>query len=89
MLLQVPLRAGCDPKLPVAKQVSPETCWTASVAQRSQITRSDFEATWIHDLYADPADKARTSGLTPFPTADQCPSADIAPYFTHLTPFVG
>jgi hypothetical protein len=77
-----------DPTLPAAKQVAPQTCWTASVAQRSQITRSDFEATWTHDLYADPADKQRTSGLTPFPTTDQCPSADIAPYFTHLTPFV-
>jgi hypothetical protein len=77
-----------DPSLPAAKQLSPQTCWTGSVAQRSQITRSDFEATWTHDLYADPADKARTSGLTPFPGADVCPAADIAPYITHLTPFL-
>jgi hypothetical protein len=77
-----------DPTLPPAKQLSPSTCWTASVAQRSQITRSDFEATWTHDMYADPADKQRTSGLTPFPTVEQCPTADIATYFTHLTPFV-
>jgi len=77
-----------DPAAPAAKQLTPSTCWTGSVAQRSQITRTDFEATWTHDLYADPADKQRTSGLTPFPGADTCPAADIAPYFTHLTPFV-
>jgi len=77
-----------DPKLPPAKRVSPSTCWTASVAQRSQISKSDFEATWTHDLYAESADKARTSGLSPFPTLEQCPIADIAPYFSHLTPFV-
>lgn len=77
-----------DPSLPAKKQLSPATCWTASVAQRSQVTRSDNEATWTHDLEADAADKARVSGLDPFPTAEECPTADIAPYFTRLTPFV-
>jgi hypothetical protein len=81
-------RGTDDPSLPQAKQLSPQTCWTASVAQRSQITRSESEAAWTHDLDADPADKARVSGLTPFPSAAECPSADITPYFTRLTPFV-
>ena len=77
-----------DPSLPAKKQLMPSTCWTASVAQRSQITRSAGEATWTHDLEADPADKARISGLDPFPSTDVCPTADIDPYFTRLTPFV-
>jgi hypothetical protein len=81
-------RGTDDPSLPVAKQLSPQTCWTASVAQRSQVTRSDSSAAWTHDLDADPADKARISGLTPFPTPEVCPTADIEPYFTRLTPFV-
>jgi hypothetical protein len=81
-------RGTDDPSLPEAEQLSPQTCWTASVAQRSQITRSESEAAWTHDLDAESGDKARISGLDPFPSADECPSADIAPYFTRLTPFL-
>ncbi|WP_134741383.1 hypothetical protein [Nocardioides sp. 503] len=77
-----------DPSLPKAKQLRPETCWTASVAQRSQITRSESEASWVHDLNAAAADKERVSGMTPLPTAAECPTADIAPFYTRLTPFV-
>ena len=68
--------------------VTPQTCWTASVAQRSQITRGDAEASWTHDLYATDADKQRISGLDPFPSLDVCPTGDQPPYFTHLTPFI-
>ncbi|MBB6627063.1 hypothetical protein H5V45_06980 [Nocardioides sp. KIGAM211] len=81
-------RGTDDPSLPKAKQLSPQTCWTASVAQRSQITRSEGDAVWTHDLEAAPADKERVSGADPFPSAEQCPTADIAPYATRLTPFV-
>jgi hypothetical protein len=77
-----------DPNLPPAKQLSPDTCWSGSVAERSQVTRSDSEAPWIHDLYADPADKGRLSGMSPFPGADVCATADTPTYYTHLTPFV-
>jgi ABC-type phosphate transport system substrate-binding protein len=77
-----------DPSLPKKQQLSPANCWTASVAQRSQITRSEGEAAWTHDLFAAPEDKARISGLDPFPSAEECPTADIDPYFTRLTPFV-
>ena len=76
-----------DPSLPARKQLSPATCWTASVAQRSQITRSEGEASWTHDLAAAPADQGRVTGLDPFPSAEECPTADIDPYFTRLTPF--
>ncbi|HEY0950695.1 hypothetical protein [Nocardioides sp.] len=77
-----------DPSLPQRKQLRPETCWTASVVQRSQVTRSEGEASWVHDLDATEEQKGRLSGLDPFPTAEECPAADIDPYFTKLTPFV-
>ncbi|GAA2014168.1 hypothetical protein [Nocardioides kribbensis] len=77
-----------DPSLPAAQQVAPSTCWTTSVAQRSQVSRTPAEATWTRDLLAADADRERVSGVTPFPTADTCPTADIAPFFTRLTPFV-
>ena len=81
-------RGTDDPDLPLKQQVRPETCWTGSVAERSQVTRADSEASWTHDLDATPEQKARVSGMDPFPTADQCPTADQPPYFTKLTPFV-
>lgn len=76
-----------DPTLPKRQQLRPETCWTNSTAQRSQITRSEGEATWTVDADAAPEDRERISGMEPFPTAEQCPTADIEPYFTRLTPF--
>jgi hypothetical protein len=81
-------RGRDDASLPPEKQLRPETCWTASVAQRSQITRSDAEATWVHDRLATPADKERVSGMTPFPSEETCPTADQDPFYTRLTPFV-
>jgi hypothetical protein len=81
-------RGTDDPDAPAKQQVRPETCWTGSVAERSQVTRADSEASWTHDLDATPEQKARVSGMDPFPTADECPTADIPPYFTKLTPFV-
>jgi hypothetical protein len=81
-------RGTDDASLPLDQQVRPETCWTGSVAQRSQITRSDGEASWIHDQLAAPADKERLSGIAPFPGKDECPNADADGLYTHLTPFV-
>ena len=77
-----------DPQLPAAKRLSPDTCWTGSVAERSQVTRAPSDAIWAHDLYADAADKGRLSGMAPFPNSTTCPTADIDPYYTHLTPFI-
>jgi hypothetical protein len=70
--------------------VTPETCWTSSYTQRSQVTRSSAEATWTRDAYADAADKepVSTSHGT-LPTAADCPDIDRSGlYYTHLTPFV-
>jgi len=75
-----------DPDLPVKKQLSPETCWTSSVVQRSQPLRSSIEATWTKDRYADPADREPVSGIDPFPI-DQCPDLVADGFYTHLTPF--
>ncbi len=76
-----------DPSLPADQQISPETCWASSVAQRSQVQVSPSAAVWTHDLYADPVDKGRLSGLDPFPDATVCPTADTTGYDTALTPF--
>lgn len=81
-------RGRDDDSLPAAKRLRPETCWTGSVAQRSQVTRSPGEAAWVHDVDATAEQRARLSGMAPFPSSATCPTADIDPYFTHLTPFV-
>ena len=60
-------RGTDDPSLPPDQQVSGRTCWTSSVVQRSQITRSEGEASWIHDGKAAPEAKARVTGMEPFP----------------------
>lgn len=77
-----------DAGAPLEKQIRPETCWTSSVVQRSQINKDLHEATWTRDLYAGAEDTQRQSGMEPFPGLDTC--KDVAPdyYFTHLTPFV-
>ncbi|GAA4754044.1 hypothetical protein GCM10023350_44250 [Nocardioides endophyticus] len=73
----------------VGATVKPETCWTSSFSQRSQISRSSSDATWTRDVHADPADKEKVSGPTDFPTATDCPSIiREGEFYTHLTPFV-
>ena len=79
-------RGVADADAPIAEQVRPETCWTTSVAQRSQIARSPNEALWTVDALADDAVRERLSGLDPFP-AQRCPAAAVDGFFTHLTPF--
>lgn len=81
-------RGTDDASLPLAKQVRPETCWTSSVVQRSQINKDLHEATWTRDLYASPEDKSRLSGMAPFPSAADCKDVAQEYYNTHLTPFV-
>ena len=76
-----------DPRLPAAKRLSPSTCFTTSVAERSQIARGDSEAIWRVDRYAAAADRERLSGITPFPST-KCPTADVTGFSSHLTPFV-
>lgn len=81
-------RGTDDPSLPLKQRLRPETCWTGSVAERSQVVRSESESSWLHDMDATDEEKARISGMDPFPGADVCPTADQAPYSTKLTPFV-
>lgn len=80
-------RGRDDADLPLKNQVRPETCWTSSVAQRSQRLRSKSEATWLADRYADAADRQPLSGMDPFPTAE-CPGLDSPIANSHLTEFV-
>jgi len=79
-----------DPNAPADQQVRPDTCWTNSVAERSQVSKSDADATWIDDLHADATQRERLSmsGDTPFPGSDQCPTANNQGLYTHLTPFI-
>lgn len=72
-----------DPKLPAAKQVKPETCFTSTRQQRSRATDELF-AVWRHDLYASDADRGAKSGLDPIPA--EC--KDNATDSTHITPFI-
>lgn len=74
-----------DPSAPAAKRLTPETCWTVSVAQRSQITRSPGAAIWTKDLDAS-ADYTRPwSGMTSVPPA--CADTEVDGYVTRVTPF--
>jgi hypothetical protein len=69
--------------------VKPETCWTSSVGQRSQIGVSQSAAVWREDEHADAADKELVSGMSPMPTAQECPGIDDSGLLaTHLTPFI-
>jgi hypothetical protein len=81
-------RGTDDATLPLDKQVRPETCWTNSVIQRSQVLKDVGDAIWAKDKFATDADKQRLSGMTPFPGADVCKTANQDPLYTHLTPFV-
>lgn len=80
-------RGRDDADLPLKDRLRPETCWTSSVAQRSQRLTSRSESTWLADRYADPADRKPLSGMDPFPSAD-CKDLDSPVANSHLTEFV-
>ena len=70
--------------------VRPETCWTDSVAQRSQMTRTEARGRrGPHDLLAAPAATGSASAACSRsrPKAE-CADADQDPFYTQLTPFV-
>ncbi|GAA1915746.1 hypothetical protein [Nocardioides hwasunensis] len=71
-----------DPSLAPDKQLAPETCWTSSRAQRTQVA-DDSEAAWRHDKYASDAQRAQKFGLDPIPA--EC--NDVATFSTRITPF--
>lgn len=73
-----------DPNVPTAQQVSPETCWTSSRAQRSQ-SAVERAAVWRSDLHATDADREPRAGMNPFPDPETCTDAGVLS--TRLTPF--
>ncbi|GAA1503200.1 hypothetical protein GCM10009788_03040 [Nocardioides humi] len=70
--------------------VRPETCWTSSFAQRSQVSKSESDATWTEDLHAPAAATEKvTSSSGDVPGADVCPTVDRSGlFYTRLVPFV-
>ncbi|KAA1376032.1 hypothetical protein [Aeromicrobium fastidiosum] len=72
-----------DASLPAAQQLSPKTCWTSTLQQRSQTTGGRL-AIWRHDTEAATADRDEVSGVDTVP--EGCP--DIGDDSVHLTPFV-
>lgn len=74
----------------IGDAVKPETCWTSSFGQRSQVSRSASDATWTEDLHALAADTAKvTSAVGDVPGADKCPNVDrTGLLYTRLVPFV-
>ncbi|MDQ6526681.1 hypothetical protein RB608_23875 [Nocardioides sp. LHD-245] len=70
--------------------VRPETCWTSSFNQRSQVSRSENDAAWTEDLHASEAATARiSSALGEVPGKDVCPDiVEGEEFYTRLVPFV-
>ncbi|WP_147384774.1 hypothetical protein [Nocardioides cavernaquae] len=83
-----------DPSAPQAQRLSPETCWTSTHYQRSQVKVAPDRAIWTKDPTPG-ADLGLQTGMSPYPTGAKgdCESAvngDAASgftYATHLTPF--
>src|SRR4051812_6861293 len=78
-------RGTDDSSLPADQQLQPQTCWTSTKLQRSQV-QDPSGAIWARDLYADDADRQVKSGLDPYPGA-ACDD-NSATFFAHVTPFV-
>jgi hypothetical protein len=72
-----------DPSLDASRRISPETCWTSTVQQRSQTT-GDRLAIWRHDLAAPASDKGKLSGVDALP--EGCPA--VGDDSARITPFV-
>lgn len=79
-------RGTDDASLPLDQQVRPETCWTSTFSQRSQIAVSPYEALWTVDRYATEADRKPLSGADQLP-ADTCKEAQSDGTYTRVTPF--
>ena len=67
-------------------QVTPETCWTNSRIQRSQVGVNAADAIWTRDLFASAADRRVKSGTAEYPLA-ACDAGDETRY-SHITRFV-
>ena len=76
-------RGRDDSSLPASKRISPETCWTSTRQQRSQMTDTSA-AVWRLDPKADAADRGQVSGVSSIPKGCTAPGAGSS---VHLTPF--
>jgi hypothetical protein len=74
-----------DSSLPQDQQLQPDTCWTSTKLQRSQV-QDPTAAIWARDLYASDADRQVKSGLDPYPGAACDDNSDT--FYAHVTPFV-
>ncbi|MGY2873398.1 hypothetical protein ACVW00_000588 [Marmoricola sp. URHA0025 HA25] len=74
-----------DPSLPEDQQLEPQTCWTSTKLQRSQV-QDPTAAIWARDLHASDADRQVKSGLDPYPGA-ACDDSSST-FYAHVTPFV-
>lgn len=79
-----------DPTLPVAQQLSPQTCWTSSYVQRTNTSPASSSSdpqnrAWVHDRYAPASDREAQQLLPTWPA--DCP-ADPVGAVQHAVPFV-
>jgi hypothetical protein len=72
-----------DPSLPIAQQVSPDTCWTGSWPQRTENLPA-VSAAWLHDSFAGAGDLGQLSGTASLPP--DC-TAVADGFDAHITPF--
>ncbi|GAA4710986.1 hypothetical protein [Nocardioides conyzicola] len=74
-----------DPDAPAADRISPDTCWTNTIQERSQSDDAD-RSIWRDDRYADPADTGQVSGVDEDDLPDSCPTRQDSTAY-HYTPF--
>ena len=74
-----------DPTAPAADQISPDTCWTNTIQERSQSDDAD-RSIWRDDRYADPADTGQVSGVDEADLPADCPTRQTSTAY-HYTPF--
>ncbi len=73
-------------KAPLAKQISPETCYTQTPAERYDYSYGDPFPAWRLDRYATAAERAAVVGQ-PNPLPAQCGPEIIQPQVAHWVPF--
>jgi hypothetical protein len=70
--------------VPASEQLSPETCWTASAAERVNGQQQYWPPPWQLDMYNSPAQQAAQVNLpNPLPAACGSPS-----YYEYVLPFI-
>lgn len=80
-------RGRDDASLPLDQQVAPETCFTTSVIQRSQVQRSASEALWTVDRFNSAAQRQRYIGPANPKGAGCASDYTTSTRYTRLTEF--